>query len=360
MIIQRSVKELINWYEQKSLILRPEFQRRSNWPPRAKCYFIDTILHEYPSPPLYLRLTIDQKTKLPIREVVDGQQRLTSIIEFYKNELRLDRQAKEYEGLTFAELNPPDQEKFLLYKLGVEELHDETDDFVLEVFHRLNAYGVKLNPQELRHGRYLTKSGSKYTGVFRFEVIEASKRWSVLWEKYDVVSLQRRLRMADDELTAQLFGVILDGVKDGGQPYINSLYERYDKAIPSEAIAHLDQTIKYIIDNFGDVFKTRLKDGPHFLILFAVVAHALFGIPKGDMGEKGNPPLPVRDRSALRDADIARKNLSILAGVLKKKEQDKKFGEFQLASAGSTQRIRSRSKRFIFLYQALLPKVIDA
>lgn len=357
MIRTYTVKEIIEWNDAGTLKLRPEFQRRPNWPIRAKCYFIDTILRNYPSPLLYLRPTTDPKTKQVIRQVVDGQQRLTAIVEFHKNQLRLDAQTNEYEGLTFDELDTGDQQRFLLYQMPVEELFNASDDYILDVFHRLNAYGLRLNPQEIRHGKF---QGEKFKGIFRHEVIEASKRWSVLWDRYKIVSIRQRLRMIDDELMAQMFGILLDGVKDGGQPYINDVYGRYDATVPQSAIQELDNTIDFILKNFSGTFDTRLKGAPHFLMLFAAVAHALVGLPKGDMGERGNPPLPQRDRSALSNIAMAKKNLATLADVLKMKEDEvpPRFFEFRVASAGTTQRIRSRSRRFVALYKALLPKEI--
>ena len=357
MFVPRSVENLLEWHRTGDLNLRPEFQRRSNWPSGAQCYFIDTILRGFPAPLLYVRPTTNPKTKKPVNEVVDGQQRLTAIIEFFEGRLRLDKQTREFEGLTYQDLDLADQEKFLKYEMGVEELYNASDDFVLDVFHRLNAYGVKLNSQELRHGRF---QEPRYRGAFRLEVIQASKKWAVLWDRHKVVSLKGRMRMADDELMAQMLGVVLNGVCDGGQPKINELYVDYDNGVLPEAIEQLDRAIDFILKTFPDVFKTRLKGGPHFLILFAAVVQSLFGLKTGDMGKNNNPPLPARDGSALSDIPMARANLMLLARVLSTKESavPPKFFDFKLASAGTTQRIRSRSNRFVFLYRALLPQAM--
>lgn len=357
MLTRYRVKDFLDWYDAGTLKLTPDFQRRPNWPVRAQCYFIDTLLRRYPTPLLYLRPSIDPETKQPFREVVDGQQRLTAIVEFRQGKLRLDKQTNEYNELTFDELERGDQEDFLSYEMGVEELYNASDEFVLDVFHRLNAYGVRLNPQELRHGRFL---GKKYKGVFRLEVIKASQRWSVLWERHKVVSVRDRVRMADDELMAQMFGVILKGVSDGGQRNINSLYTDFDSDVPQEAVERLDKAVEFILKNLPNVFATRLRGAPHFLMLFAVVAHALFGLPNGDMGKRGNPRLPARDPLALTNLTLAHENLAVLAKVLDSKEPEilERFFEFKVASAGTTQRIRSRSRRFVALYQALLPNQI--
>ena len=271
MINTYNISKFLEWYREGILKLRPDFQRRENWPQRAKIYFVDTILRGYPVPLIYLRARMDAKTKSPIREVVDGQQRLTAIIQFSDGKFRLDESVPGYQGLSYDELELQDQNAFLSYAMGVEELVSANDEYVLEVFHRLNSNGVRLNAQELRHGTF--------HGAFRNAVVRTSERWTPLWARYKVVTIKSRLRMKDDELTAEMLGIILRGVSDGGQPNIRSLYANYDKDFPNETLDRLDRTVQFILDNLSDVLATKLRGAPHFLMLFAAVAHAMYGLP---------------------------------------------------------------------------------
>lgn len=84
--IQRTtfkVSDFITWYKNNTLTLDPKFQRRSVWNPKSKSFLIDTIIRGLPIPVIILR---DRKTNLetylPTKEVVDGQQRLRSVITF--------------------------------------------------------------------------------------------------------------------------------------------------------------------------------------------------------------------------------------------------------------------------------------
>ncbi len=84
--IQRTtfkVSDFISWQKHNMLILNPKFQRRSVWSSGAKSYFIDTIIRGLPIPVIILR---DIKTDLSSfeakKEVVDGQQRLRTIISY--------------------------------------------------------------------------------------------------------------------------------------------------------------------------------------------------------------------------------------------------------------------------------------
>ncbi len=349
MIEQYTVSDVITWLDDKTLVLNTNFQRRSVWTPIAKTYFIDTILRDLPTHKIYVRTMTDVKTRRSYREVVDGQQRLRSIHEFANNEFALGRRAGEFEGKRYEHLDEEDQQRFLSYGISVEQLFNASDEEVLDIFHRLNAYGLALNPQELRHG--------KYQGAFRWAVVEASSRWTVLWENYRVVGLRARVRMADDELMAQMLGVILEGVVDGGQPAIERLYKKYDGGVPSEATAKLDETLDYIVKNLSDVIQEQLSRATHFLMLVAAVAHARVGIPKGGIPAK---EMPKRDPRALSDISAARANLGVLADVLELDEEEvpQRFVAFRIASAGTTQRIRSRKVRFPLLYRALLPDPI--
>jgi len=60
----------------------------------------------------------------------------------------------------------------------------------------------------------------------------------------------------------------------------------------------------------------------------------------------------------MSDIDLAKANLGRLADVLAMDVNDvpEQFRDFKYASAGTTQRIRSRRVRFLALYRALLPE----
>ena len=342
---QYPISDLLTWMDEKTLILNTDFQRRSVWPPRARAFLIDSILRDRPMPNIYIRTKTNLNTRRGYREVVDGQQRLRAIHDFASDKLVLSNTAKEYAGKTYSALSDESKTTFLTYAIGVVQLFNMSDTDVLDVFHRINAYGLRLNPQEIRHGRF--------QGDFRNAVIEASKRWTPLWETYKIVGIQQRVRMADDELMAAMLGVILEGITDGGQPLTTRLYDKYDQHLPSGAEQKLDRTIEFMLKELSAILETGLARAPHFLMLFAAVAHALFEIPAGDMGQD----MPVRTSDVLSDMDVARSNLGILADILQSPDDSipSHLFQFRLASAGSTQRIRSRKVRFPALYDALKP-----
>ena len=151
---QYPISDLYGWIKNKELTLVPEFQRGDTWPTSAQSFFIDTLLRDLPIPPIYIRLVTNPDTKTSYREVVDGQQRLSAIMKFIDGELILDKRSKEFAGKTYNSLEEDGQQTFLAYQMGVEQLFGTDDDNVLDIFHRINAYGLSLNRQELRHGKF--------------------------------------------------------------------------------------------------------------------------------------------------------------------------------------------------------------
>ena len=347
MLEQYPISDLLTWMDDDTLILNTEFQRRDVWPLPAKIYLIDTILRGRPMPNIYVRTKTNLETRRNYREVVDGQQRLRAIRGFADGEFALGKNAGEFSGMRYDGLDADDKTAFLTYSAGVVQLFNATDAEVLDVFHRINAYGLRLNRQELRHG--------KYHGEFRNAVFETSKKWSVLWDKYRAVGVRDRVRMGDDELMAQMLGSLLEGVQDGGQRTIDKWYVKYDEQLPKGVVHKLDTVIeKMLVDQLISV-TDPLSRGPHLLMLVATVAHALFGIPCGGIPADD---MPVRDGAALSDLAAARANLGVLSDVIQMDDREvpERFFAFKYAAAGTTQHIRSRKARFLALYQALLPE----
>lgn len=348
---QYQIADLIEWYKAKRLVINPYFQRRDVWTPNAKVYLIDTILRKLPIPKIYMRQKVDLETHTSYREVVDGQQRLRAILGFASDNITLTNRAKEYKGHTYNTLSDEDKETFLSYAIAVEQLINASDADVLEVFARLNSYTIPLNPQELRH--------AKFQGDFKWTVYEAAKHWSVLWDNYQVVSTRERLRMADDQLMAEMYGIVLRGVAAGSQPNINRLYTDYDRNFPEQEISsnQVNDTLEFITQNFNEALGTSIARAPHFLMLFAAVTHAQHNIPSGEIGSE----MPERKTSLLQDIKLARNNLLALAEIIDLDEQEARslqpfLYDFWFSSRGTTQGIRSRGIRFPIYFRALLPE----
>lgn len=156
-----------NFFEEYSVgkyEMDPPYQRLSVWSQEKKAFFIDSILKNLPIPPVFLRQKIDDNTGKTRYEVIDGKQRLTSIVEFIEGLLATADEAddpfhdEDLAGKYFSELEGEKlgqyKKLFWRYQIPVEYI-DSGDPIVIDrIFDRLNRNGEPLTGQELRHSNY--------------------------------------------------------------------------------------------------------------------------------------------------------------------------------------------------------------
>lgn len=340
---QYRIADLVDWYEQGKLELSPHFQRGAVWTPPARTYLIDTIIRQLPMPKVFMRTRIDARTRQAVREIVDGQQRLRAVFDFVADKMTLGPRAGEYAGLRFSDLEVEDQESFLGYSIAVDQLVNASNEDVLEVFARINSYSVPLNPAETRH--------ATYQGDFKWTVRAVARHWTVLWDRFQVVSIRNRVRMQDDSLVAEMFGILLEGVQDGGQKRIDGLYKKYDSNFTSqdEVLSKISYVLQIMVSQLLEPLEgTALLRAPHFLLLYAACARVLVGIPKGSLPDGDWYPM---DQSTL--AGDASDRLLVLAAALEGDGYDPELEPFVKASMSTTHRIASRAVRFPFYLEAV-------
>ena len=85
-LTQQDISWFVDMRNKGQLDLDPPYQRRSVWSPGDKQFFVDTILNNYPAPPIFLHKTIDDLGHATYH-VVDGKQRLQTILEFTENKV---------------------------------------------------------------------------------------------------------------------------------------------------------------------------------------------------------------------------------------------------------------------------------
>ena len=153
-----SVADFLEWESNGLLDLSPKFQRRSVWTRAAKSFLIDTIVRGKPMPKVLL--TQDLIGKKNVRTVVDGQQRIRTILEFLAGTFTmLSAHNPEHAGKIFTRLDDDAQGAILQYEVGVDLLYNVNLADLLDIFARINTYSVTLNAQE--------KLNAKYLGVFK-------------------------------------------------------------------------------------------------------------------------------------------------------------------------------------------------
>lgn len=341
-----TIADFLKWHDDGELQLNPKFQRGSVWSPAAKSYLIDSILRGYPIPKLLLRTAVDRDSRRTLRDVVDGQQRLRTIIEFSAGKLVLGVKAGEWRGFRYNDLDDDLKDNFLSYKLTCEQLINADDEDVLEVFVRINSYAIPVSEAELRNARF----DSNFSELVK----ETAKKSHDLWE-LGVISERDRVRMVDQTMISEAYAFLDRGVTDGAETDITRFYTqtsgRSIEELPDPEL--LDSLIKQTVDLVSDLRKEPIVQRPHFLMLLAAVMYAR-GILKPGKLDLTN--VPAAD-TLLQDEQAARDSISIL-NVALSSEQVGSFVSFREARS-STQRMKSRQTRFEYFCRALSGEYAD-
>lgn len=151
-----SIFEYLRQLEKGKIIIQPDFQRNQIWTNIQKSRFIESIILNFPLPPIYLN-----ETKEAQYIVIDGLQRTTALKQFYNEEFALEgiEAIPKYNGLKFKGLSEALQSKFEDKKLTVFVLKPSTPMVVIyDLFNRINTGGTQLNRQEVRNCIFIGKS----------------------------------------------------------------------------------------------------------------------------------------------------------------------------------------------------------
>ena len=270
-----SINDFVEWDAAKQLELNPRFQRRPVWTEKAKSYLMDTILRGKPIPKIFIRQKINVSTKTSTRDVVDGQQRLRTILSFVKDGFVVSkRQNPEYGGLRFSQLPEEIQAQVLAYEISVDLLINLPDPEVLDIFSRLNSYAVILNEQE--------KINADHFGPFKALADKIGHKYNDYWTNQDILTTKNIMRMQEVNLVADLLIAMLEGIKSKKQ--IQKFYDKYEISFESD-VAVLEAQFDAVVAKIFELYPEGLSDTefrrPHlFYSLFTAVAHCLHGLPQ--------------------------------------------------------------------------------
>jgi len=283
---QFRVTDFISWQREGSLVLSPVFQRRPVWKPGAKSYFIDTVLRALPAPIIYIRERVDLDTQKTYREVVDGQQRLRTVMAYVDESLLKDFNPRrdrftveaihnpEAAGKRFDQLPDELKKQILSYELSTHILPINIEDReVLQMFARLNATGVKLNHQELRNANYF--------GVFKTAMYELGLEQLDRWRQWKVFTDDQISRMQEVEMTSDLAMNMVDGLTGKSQKRIDNIYKKFDDEFRGveEVKRRFQHTMEVIEDLVGNrIHDTVYTSKVYFFTLFVFLYDHIYGL----------------------------------------------------------------------------------
>lgn len=176
--IQTLLNQIRNINKPEGVDLQPEYQRGYIWSNDFKDKLLYSIIRRYPIGNVSLRVRTERNCKGAMQEVVDGQQRLTTIYKFVENDYIIQSDVSrqiieyivEYMGqdtdtallklekrlhnkgkisLSFKQLPQAIQNNILAYNISITNIANASDDEIAEYFRYLQ------NQERLRAGEII-------------------------------------------------------------------------------------------------------------------------------------------------------------------------------------------------------------
>jgi hypothetical protein len=323
------IQDLVNLHKSGDLNLNPWYQRRSVWTPAQKAYLINTIFEQKPVPSLYIRHSLDIEKEKSIKEVVDGQQRIRSVLEYVNGDFAA-RHPKHDERVKYNELSKVERGAFRMTALSAGALVGASDADVIEIFGRLNSVAKTLNLQEKRNARF--------SGEFKQFCLKQAAQRVVVWRDYNIFTANEIARMTEVQFISELAINMLEGLRDYSAKEIDDFYGKFDDAFPKQSAlvnrmeAAFSKLVQVDIEAIRDTIFSR---SPLFFSIFLIVdslksrlslaqlQQALFDIDKSY-----NSDVPVNERT-------------------------KADAEFYIACTSNMHRIKSREIRDRYIRRVL-------
>ena len=269
-----SILDITRLLESKEMSIQPKYQRRrTEWPVSAKTALIDTILNNFPIPPIYLRDYVDSKGKRK-KEIIDGQQRISTIFEFYNNKYGLANNLfdEDLHGYFFKDLPLEEQQLIEDFEVSFISIRGASDADIVSIFSRLNSFSLPLNSQE--------KLNSIYAGEMKTLIYELASEYNTFWVDFKIITPVNIARMADATLVSDLIFSIINGYKSSNVKLIENMNKEYDEKFTlkneiqknfNHTMTHLGQVLEN--EKILNVFKSKFM----FYSLFLIFYSRLFG-----------------------------------------------------------------------------------
>jgi hypothetical protein len=322
------IQDLINIAAADELNLNPWYQRRAVWKTPQKAYLINSIFESKPIPTVYVRHYLDIDAEKSVKEIVDGQQRVRSVLEYAAGGYAA-RHPDHTKRVKYSELRPAERTQFKMTKLSVGYLINADDADVIEIFGRLNSVSKTLNAQEKRNAAF---SGE----MKQFCLKQAAERVQ-LWRDLRVFTATDMARMSEVQFVSDIVLNLLHGLSDFSAARLNTLYRDNDDSFPKrESVRKRMDAVFATLASLdpGVIRDTIFSRDPLFFSLFLVLDST-----------KKLSRRRIEERLLAID-EVFNADISI-------DERAAEDAEFVTACTASTQRIKSRRVRDRYIRKAL-------
>lgn len=257
-----TTETIVSQLEKGNIDLDPEFQRRNAWKDEQKSALIESLILGIPVPQIILAEKKDKKNSYI---VIDGKQRLLSILSFYSKEEITTFEPLRLKGLKIlSQLNGKtlnDIENDALSCDLLTQLENQTirttiikawpdEEYLYTVFLRLNTGSLKLSPQELRQ--------ALHPGKFLSYINEYSLKNNSLRKILKIEYADKRMRDVEYILRYYAFKYFYDSYDGSLKNFLdetceklNCMWDEKEGEIKQNLI-ELEEAISFTFEIFGE------------------------------------------------------------------------------------------------------------
>lgn len=248
--------------------LRPFYQRRPRWDEERQSRLIESFLINLPVPPVFL-----YERNFNSYEVMDGQQRITALKDFYDNKLRLkglqywpELNGRYYHNLPTLVKAGIDRRSISSIVMLKESAPQDEEALLLRqiVFERLNTGGIQLERQEIRNALFQGKFNALLIDLSRHDAIRDA--W--MFPRFSPAELDNvpselaeasfYQKMEDVELVLRFFALRNAGHYKRGMQGFLDIYMMRAQSFSDEAITQLKELFIKTISTAQQIFEDLL------------------------------------------------------------------------------------------------------
>ncbi|MDB9439225.1 MULTISPECIES: DUF262 domain-containing protein [Dolichospermum] len=241
--------------------IQPFYQRRKRWDQGKKSRLIESFLSNIPVPPIIL-----YERDFNVYEVMDGQQRITALEEFYDNNLKLKGLElwPELNGRTYKELPAKikagiDRRSISTIVLITESTSSPEDALFLKqlAFARINTGGVELSRQEIRNCSFYSQFNQLLLELAVNPIFAAA--WNIpIHDDEELQNNNLYKKMEDAELVLRFFALRnTDKFSRGMQGFLD-LYMMKSLSFSDEDIEFLKNIFLQTINLAHQIYGEKL------------------------------------------------------------------------------------------------------
>jgi len=214
----RTINEIYDLFK-KDKMRTPPYQRNPQvWKNKQQQEFLKSMFKGDIIPEVFAQIYgKNGKTKF---NIIEGQQRIDTVCRFIDNEIELDKKYNpDYAEKTYKTLDEDSQQKFLDYEFDFLEMKTDDDDMMKDLYLRINTNQTNLNSPEKRHAKF-------YGREFNDVTEEYAKKYQEFYLKNGILKDGHIKRMYDNEITGEIFVLVLNGPQSSGQT-LDRFYDLY-------------------------------------------------------------------------------------------------------------------------------------